>query len=117
MSTSLEPSAPHLRAQPIAVPDPGVELFAYPEVAGFPGGFQYFEVQPGAETPLDRHASQEVWTIQAGAGELYFADAWHPLKAGDCVHFPALKPHRMRNSGAQPMRIFALWWRSEHAAP
>lgn len=109
-----ERGAPFLDAVRVPVPVAGVHLFEYAAVPDWPGGLQYFDVLPGAETPLDQHESQEIWSVRAGAGELFYDGAWHALKAGDCVHFPARRPHRMRNTGSQSMSIVALWWKGGH---
>jgi len=106
---------PYLTALHVPVPVDGVTLFEFQSVAAFQGGTQRFEVMPGAETPLDQHATNEIWFIGAGDGELYFDGDWHPISAGDSVHFPSQKPHRMRNRGVTPMTIFSVWWKGKHA--
>lgn len=105
---------PFLRAVSVAVPVQGIALFEYIAVSNFPKGIQQFEVLPGAETPLEQHDSHEIWSVSVGSGEVFFANTWHALKAGDCVYFQAQQPHRMRNIGSVPMRIFAFWWGDDH---
>jgi mannose-6-phosphate isomerase-like protein (cupin superfamily) len=64
------------------------------------------EVAPGQVSALHRHRrSEEVYHVTSGQGEMTLGGAVFPVGAGDTVCIPAGVPHRIRNIGAQPLRI------------
>ncbi|GAA4782240.1 cupin domain-containing protein [Lysobacter hankyongensis] len=83
-------------------------LAALAERPGFSGS--RFSVEPGARTPVDRHAVAEIWMVAEGAGELDYDGRVVALAAGQVVHFAPFESHSLHNTGATPMMVFSIWW-------
>jgi quercetin dioxygenase-like cupin family protein len=64
-----------------------------------------FEVPPGAQLALHRHAPQEVYYLVAGQAEVFVDGAWRPARPGDVAYFPGGSVHGARNRGATVCRI------------
>jgi mannose-6-phosphate isomerase-like protein (cupin superfamily) len=63
-------------------------------------------VSPGAETRLHRHrATEELYHVTHGVGLMTLGAATFEVRAGDTVCIPPGTPHRIRNVGAEPLRI------------
>ncbi|HWT24964.1 MAG TPA: cupin domain-containing protein [Solirubrobacteraceae bacterium] len=80
------------------------------ELAGIPTGnaaqqsLAEATVFPGAETERHYHRrSEEIYLFTAGEGRMALADAERDVRAGDCVVIPPGTPHRLRNTGAEPL--------------
>lgn len=63
-------------------------------------------VPPGGVTLRHCHRrSEELYHVLAGRGEMELGDARLPLAPGDTVLIPPGTPHRLRNVGAEPLRL------------
>lgn len=63
-------------------------------------------VPPGARTALHRHrASEEIYCFTRGAGRMTLGGSEFAVAAGDTVCIPPGTPHRVHNTGAEPMTI------------
>jgi mannose-6-phosphate isomerase-like protein (cupin superfamily) len=63
-------------------------------------------VPPGATTALHRHrTSEEIYCFTGGAGWMTLGSREFAVVAGDTVCIPPGTPHRVRNTGAEPMTI------------
>jgi mannose-6-phosphate isomerase-like protein (cupin superfamily) len=63
-------------------------------------------VQPGECTLLHRHhASEELYHVTAGRGEMRLGEARFAVVAGDTVLIPPGTAHCIRAEGAEPLRI------------
>lgn len=63
-------------------------------------------VPPGAETLLHRHrATEELYHVTRGAGLMTLADETFDVRAGDTVCIPPGTAHKIRNVGAEPLKI------------
>lgn len=63
-------------------------------------------VAPGAETLLHRHhRTEELYHVTAGEGVMVLGGERFGLRAGDTVLIPPGTPHRVRNTGADPLVI------------
>jgi mannose-6-phosphate isomerase-like protein (cupin superfamily) len=63
-------------------------------------------VPPGGETLLHRHrVTEELYHVTAGAGLMTLGNDTFDVRAGDTVCIPPGTPHRIRNTGAAPLRI------------
>lgn len=63
-------------------------------------------VAPGQATQLHRHrASEELYHITRGEGEMRLGDERFPVRAGDTICIPAGTAHAIRNTGAGPLAI------------
>ena len=64
-----------------------------------------FHFAPGQE--LTTHTSRRRALVQviAGRGEFFFDGAWHPLAAGELLHFPPDLPHAVRAPDAFSMLL------------
>jgi mannose-6-phosphate isomerase-like protein (cupin superfamily) len=63
-------------------------------------------VAPGTETALHRHQrSEEIYHITAGEGRMTLGAESFAVVAGDTVLIPPSTPHRIRNTGRQPLHI------------
>lgn len=63
-------------------------------------------VVPGQTTALHRHRkSEELYHITAGRGLMTLGDDRFEVGVGDTVCIPPGTPHRIQNTGAEPLRI------------
>ena len=64
------------------------------------------EIAPGAATSLHRHPqAEEIYHVLAGTGSMTLGDEQFPLAAGDTVLIRSGLPHRVANTGNEPLRI------------
>lgn len=63
-------------------------------------------VAPGQATARHRHrASEELYHIAAGHGQMTLGDQRFEVGPGDTVCIPPGTPHSIENSGTEPLRI------------
>jgi len=61
---------------------------------------------PGAETLLHRHhVTEELYHVTAGTGLMTLGQRTFAVGVGDTVCIPPGTPHRIRNTGAGPLKI------------
>ena len=64
------------------------------------------EIAPGAATALHRHPrAEEIYHVLAGTGSMTLGDEQFSLAAGDTVLIRPGLPHRVANTGNEPLRI------------
>lgn len=83
----------------------------FAEHAPFCGSF--FNVNPGAESPVDQHEVLEVWLVISGAGELFVGDSTEAksIQMGDVVKFDSFETHRVKNNSNEVLKMISLWWK------
>ncbi len=66
-----------------------------------------WEVMPGETFGGDAHApaTREMVWVESGTLTVTVAGERHEVSAGQCVRFPASRPHRYDNEGGQPARL------------
>jgi len=69
-----------------------------------------FEVAVDGHSPPEKHPEREIWMIAAGTGTLYYRGEVTEVRSGDCLTFDPNVEHSVHNTGAEPMRIFSIWW-------
>lgn len=63
-------------------------------------------VPPGGITALHRHrASEELYSVLEGTGQMTLGDKRFAVAAGDTVCIPPGTPHRIENTGAGTLKI------------
>ena len=63
-------------------------------------------VPPGKETLLHRHRiSEEIYHVTGGRGRMTLGDREFDIQTGDTICILPGTPHRVRNTGAKPLRI------------
>ena len=63
-------------------------------------------VPPGAETLLHRHrVTEELYHVTQGTGLMTLGDETFEVRVGDTICIPPGTPHRIRNVGAEPLKI------------
>ena len=67
-----------------------------------------FEIAPGGYTPQHSHAWEHEVFILSGCGDVYSANGWQTIRAGDVVFIPGHEIHQFRNSGSQPLEFLCL---------
>lgn len=89
---------------------PGVEMGA---VVGTDLSQEYraslVKILPGGEILPHIHEMLEVAYIISGKGELLLNGEYHPLNAGETMYAPAGNLHGIRNSGEEPVMLFATF--------
>ena len=82
------------------------------ELAGTPTGNSVNQslaeatVPPGAETEEHYHrATEEIYFFTSGAGVMKLGDEQSEVSAGDTVVIPPGIPHRLRNTGTEPLKL------------
>jgi mannose-6-phosphate isomerase-like protein (cupin superfamily) len=96
------------RAEPFTTKD-GSEIR---ELAGIPTGNSVNQslaeatVPPGGETEEHYHgASEEIYFFTRGSGLMKLGDEETEVSAGDTVVIPPGTPHRLRNTGTEPLKL------------
>ena len=96
------------RAEPFVTKD-GSEIR---ELAGTPTGNSVNQslaeaiVPAGAETEEHYHgASEEIYFFTSGAGVMKLGDEESEVSAGDTVVIPPGTPHKLRNTGTEPLKL------------
>lgn len=67
------------------------------------------EIAPGDRIPLHTHPINEVIVILAGTPEVALGDDTQQVEPGTVVFIPAGTPHGTRNTGADPVRLHAMF--------
>jgi mannose-6-phosphate isomerase-like protein (cupin superfamily) len=82
------------------------------ELAGTPTGNSVNQslaeatVPPGAETEEHYHGvSEEIYFFTAGSGVMKLGDEETTVAAGDTVVIPPGTPHKLRNTGPEPLKL------------
>jgi mannose-6-phosphate isomerase-like protein (cupin superfamily) len=82
------------------------------ELAGTPTGNSVNQslaeatVAPGADTEEHYHrASEEIYVFTAGSGRMKLGDEETDVTAGDTVVIPPGTPHKLWNTGGEPLRL------------
>jgi mannose-6-phosphate isomerase-like protein (cupin superfamily) len=82
------------------------------ELAGTPTGNSVNQslaeatVPPGAETEEHYHGvTEEIYFFTAGSGVMTLGDEETTVAAGDTVVIPPGTPHKLRNTGTDPLKL------------
>ncbi|HEY7453365.1 MAG TPA: cupin domain-containing protein [Thermoleophilaceae bacterium] len=82
------------------------------ELAGTPTGNSVNQslaeatVPPGADTVEHYHrAAEEIYVFTAGGGRMKLGDEETDVSAGDTVVIPPGTPHKLWNTGTEPLRL------------
>jgi mannose-6-phosphate isomerase-like protein (cupin superfamily) len=63
-------------------------------------------VPPGAETEEHYHGvSEEIYFFTSGSGRMKLGDEETPVSAGDTVVIPPGTPHKLWNTGTEPLKL------------
>lgn len=63
-------------------------------------------VPPGTETLLHQHIkTEEIYHIVEGTGSMTVGNEVFTVTAGDSIFIPPMIPHRIKNTGREPLRI------------
>jgi mannose-6-phosphate isomerase-like protein (cupin superfamily) len=96
------------RAEPFVTKD-GSEIR---ELAGIPTGNSVNQslaeatVPPVAETDEHYHrVSEEIYLFTSGSGLMKLGDEEAEVSAGDTVVIPPGTPHKLRNTGTEPLKL------------
>ncbi len=97
--------------QPAATPIPGIHHATW---AGRDQGLHglslwHQAMAPGAATPPHAHDCDEVVLCIEGHGELDVGGTCHAFGPAQTLVLPAGVPHRIVNTGAQPLRLTAVF--------
>jgi mannose-6-phosphate isomerase-like protein (cupin superfamily) len=63
------------------------------------------EVDVGSSSNRHAHENEEVFFVLSGQGSVEVGDARAPLEPGTAVLIPGGEPHRLVNTGAEPLRV------------
>jgi quercetin dioxygenase-like cupin family protein len=67
------------------------------------------EIEPGCELPLHRHPPLELYYFLEGTGVVTMGSEDHPVRPGSTISIPGNTPHRIRNTGATPLKLFYVF--------
>src|SRR4030095_14731340 len=80
-------------------------LFSDP---GMAGELRYFEVAPGAFSPLERHEHMHAVLILRGRGHCLVGDEVKPLETRDLVTVPPMTWHQLRATTGEPLGFLLM---------
>lgn len=72
----------------------------------------HWRLSHGADSGDDLHDGRELWLIAAGRGEITAGRASMEVAAGDAILIQPNQPHRLENTGTDPVEVFSVWWSS-----
>jgi mannose-6-phosphate isomerase-like protein (cupin superfamily) len=72
-----------------------------------------WQIEPGTSNDLDVHRSHEMWLVRDGVGELTLDGHVLQISAGDAIMMNSRRPHRVRNNGDRPLKVFSVYWPPE----
>jgi mannose-6-phosphate isomerase-like protein (cupin superfamily) len=72
-----------------------------------------WQIEPGTSNDLDVHRSHEMWLVRDGTGELTLDGHISQISAGDAIMINSRRPHRVRNNGDRPLKVFSAYWPPE----
>ena len=73
-------------------------------------------IPPGGEIGEETHEdTDQILTFVSGTGEAVVADQTHQIAQGDLVAVPAGTRHNFRNTGVNPLVLYTVYGRPEHA--
>jgi mannose-6-phosphate isomerase-like protein (cupin superfamily) len=75
-----------------------------------PFAMSRFRIAPGIATCEDTHASRELWIILSGKGDLTYDGVTSTVKKGCAYFFEENRPHSIRNTGADDLHVYSVWW-------
>jgi quercetin dioxygenase-like cupin family protein len=67
------------------------------------------EIAPGGELLYHRHAPLELYYFLEGSGVVTLDGIDRRVQPGSTVHIPGNTPHRIRNDGSVPLRLFYVF--------
>ena len=67
------------------------------------------EIAPGGELALHRHPPLELYYFLDGTGVVTLGTDDHCVRRGSTIYIPGGTPHRIRNDGAEPLRLFYVF--------
>ena len=73
----------------------------------------YFEVAPGDRLGTHTDSAEEILYIVAGEGEAEVGGERGRVSAGDLAVVPAMAPHGIVNTGAEPLKVVGFFCESE----
>lgn len=72
-------------------------------------------IEPGSEIGTEVHESGDQFIrVEAGQGEFVIAGQSQPAADGDSILIPAGVEHNVRNTGDEPLKLYALYAPPEH---
>lgn len=71
-------------------------------------------IQPGDAIGEETHQLDQFIRFEAGTGEVVLDGAVHPVAADIAVVIPAGTKHNVRNTGAEPLKLYTLYAPPEH---
>ncbi|MET9449801.1 cupin domain-containing protein [Streptomyces cinerochromogenes] len=81
------------------------------EQDGLAYGAMVFKVAPGTTTEPHRHASEETWAVQSGAGYCLVDGERIGLIPGSRVVAPPHSEHTITNDGSEDLVVLSMWWK------
>lgn len=81
--------------------------------------FSVLRLDSYSETKWQNHMDSEILVVVNGAGYLCSNEnKSRPLIINECdvVYLPPFKPHLIKNTGYQPLKIVNIWWMEEQSA-
>lgn len=67
------------------------------------------EIAPDGELALHRHPPLELYYFLEGSGTVTLGSVDHAVQKGSTVYIPGDTPHRIRNNGTEPLRLFYVF--------
>jgi mannose-6-phosphate isomerase-like protein (cupin superfamily) len=77
-----------------------------------PFEISHWSLERGADSGIDQHEVREIWLMAAGRGELTCGGVSLEASAGDVISIEPNQPHRLLNTGDDPVEVFSVWWSS-----
>ncbi|KOG67619.1 MULTISPECIES: cupin domain-containing protein [Streptomyces] len=89
-------------------------LLPWPELnAPFEGS--WCVIRPGTASTAHSHHEHEIFIALRGEAFLEAGGERVPFTAGDIVHFPPHREHRVVNDSGADFEMYSVWWDAEMA--
>ncbi|WP_165401481.1 cupin domain-containing protein [Herbihabitans rhizosphaerae] len=67
-------------------------------------------MDPGAHSPVDKHAVTECWLASTGTARMTLGDEELTLTPGDIIAIAPHVPHQVFNESDDDFVFFSVWW-------
>ena len=73
-------------------------------------------IEPNDELGMETHTGDQFIRVDQGSGLLIVNDQEYPFNDGDATVIPAGSKHNVKNTGSEPLKLYALYSPPEHKA-
>jgi mannose-6-phosphate isomerase-like protein (cupin superfamily) len=78
--------------------------------------FGVLDLDPGGFYPAHAHPAPEIYFVMSGTAQWTVGDETFVAKPGMAIYHASNMPHRMVNTGTEPLQTIWFWWAPDGSA-